>query len=47
MYQIAGFMWYLGQDTKMKSKERKCLNLYEVMEVLNCVTEVDVKRSHI
>jgi hypothetical protein len=45
MYQIAGFMWYLGQDAKMKSKERKCLNLYEVMEVFNCVTKVDVKEA--
>jgi hypothetical protein len=45
MYQIAGFMWYLGQDAKIKSKEGNFLNRYEVMEVSNCVTEVDVKET--
>lgn len=45
MYQIAGFMWYLGQDAKIKSKEGKCLNRYEVIEMSNCVTEVDVKET--
>ena len=45
MYQIAGFTWCLGQDVKIKSKEGKFLNRYEVMEVPNCVTEVDVKET--
>lgn len=44
-YEIAGFMWYLVQDVKIKSKEGKCLNRYEVMEVSNCVTEVDLKET--
>jgi len=38
-------MWYLGQDAKIKSKEGKCLNRFEVMEVSNCVTEMDVKET--
>lgn len=32
-------------DAKIKSKEGTCLNLHEVVEMPNCVTEVDGKET--